>query len=182
MSTDYTDTDYTDTDYTDTSSIMKDGTITQKIHIYQTILEKIQHKQKLHYVASMYYKKYHRIFHISHLFLNLLLFTFISYINTYNMLNYIGIGLQGLNTFWTQLEAFFGFNKWHSLHDKISNDYRTLIAQIEVSLLNKTFNDNQLSAIQTQYLILEESAPDFPRKIAENFIPVSEYIDDGGTF
>ena len=98
------------------------------------------------------------------------------------MLNYIGIGLQGLNTFWTQLEAFFGFNKWHSLHDKISNDYRTLIAQIEVSLLNKTFNDNQLSAIQTQYLILEESAPDFPRKIAENFIPVSEYIDDGGTF
>lgn len=174
-STEYTNNDNdTENSITNTIDVKSCSSFCSPLNRNKSILvQTIKEKQKLHYLSSLYYYKYHRIFHISHLFLNLLIFIILGNDTTSNRviaLSYIGLGLQGLNTFWTQVEALFGFSKYAKLHDKLSTEFRSLIAQVE-------FGDFDFEMVAKQYNLLELNAPDFPKRIAENLIDVDKYIE-----
>ena len=160
-------------DSADTIHFVKENT-----RVVKGLRKKIKNESILHYQSAKYFSKMHRVLHISHLLLNLVLSTLISSkleLDTTYM-TWIMIVLQSTNTFTTQMEAFFGFHKRGGIHENVYKSYRSLLAKIDSFARNGIMNA-EYETIINDYNEIEQLAPSYPSKIAKHLLTTIEDID-----
>lgn len=150
-------------------NLSNEHNIIQNTKIVNNFRKKINNSVILHFKSSKYFSKMHRILHISHLLLNLLLGTLMSSkIETSSIyILWFSIFLQSTNTFITQMEAFFGFHKRAGLHENSYKLYKSLLTKTLIFSRNGISN-KQYEDIVTEFNDIEQNSPSYPNSVISN--------------